>query len=212
MNAKIELLRNKIKTAYEESVRANCNSVKELLFDCVGLLAGLETEPEPVHRKNHKWDETDATVAFYLAKKYDDNKFKDDPITKQLLSVRPSLAVGSLQMAIQNFYSLMGKKKGLKSVSNLAMVVFKKYKNTALPKLEEHIRKLLFVGGEEAVKQRKYMKQLVARFGHDEELVITEYAKAETNGAVRRKRDINNMDSKNYARLLWLDGVAKGWL
>ena len=212
MQIKIELLRNKIKEAYEESVHANNTNVKDILFDCIGLLAGLEAEPATGHPKKHKWDEIDATVAFYLASKYDDTKFRDDPLTVKLLSVRSDLTIGSLQMAIQNFYSLLGKKKGLKSVSNLAKMVFKKYKNASLSRLEGIISELLCKNGVDTVKQREYMKKLVSELGRNEKLVIGAYVKGEKNGEVKRKKDINNMSPENYARALWLDGVAKKWL
>lgn len=139
MNIKIERLRNKIKEAYEESIRANCTNVTDILFDCIGLLASLDDIPEAGYRKKHIWDKIDYIVAFYLARKYDNNSFKNDPITEKILKYHPSLSKGSLQMAIQNLYHLMGKKKGLSSASNLAKIVFNKYKDSSLTELENII-------------------------------------------------------------------------
>jgi len=56
------------------------------------------------------------------------------------------------------------------------------------------------------------MRELVERFGMDEERVIREYAEAEKRGEVKRKSNSHNFTAEQYARALWNDAVKKGWL
>ena len=60
--------------------------------------------------------------------------------------------------------------------------------------------------------QRDYMRELVKRFGADEERVIREYAEAEKRGDVERNRNAQNLTAEQYARALWNDSVKKGWI
>lgn len=143
MKIKIERLKEKIREAYEESVRANCKNVTDILFECIVLFGGdgfdSDSHNLPSSHPRHPWTKPDYIVAFYLAKKYDDNSFRADPFTEQILKYHTNLSIGSLQMAIQNLNYLMGKKRGLSSVSNLAREVFNEYKDVSLPELEKII-------------------------------------------------------------------------
>ena len=56
------------------------------------------------------------------------------------------------------------------------------------------------------------MRELVRRFGPDEERVVLEYAAAEERGDVERKRNSHGMTPEQYARALWNDAVKKGWI
>ncbi len=60
--------------------------------------------------------------------------------------------------------------------------------------------------------QRDFMRELVSRFGIDEERVIHEYAEAEKRGEVERKSNSHNYTAEQYARALWNDGMKKGWI
>jgi hypothetical protein len=62
------------------------------------------------------------------------------------------------------------------------------------------------------LSQRDYMRELVGRFGHDEERVVREYAVAEKRGEVERKSNSHRITAEQYARALWNDAVKKGWL
>lgn len=46
----------------------------------------------------------------------------------------------------------------------------------------------------------------------DEDAVIQAYANAERRGEVSRRSNVNGTSPEEYARRLWYDGVAKGWL
>ncbi len=46
----------------------------------------------------------------------------------------------------------------------------------------------------------------------EESRIIKEYAKSEELGIVVRKSNINGVSPKEYARALFEDGVAKGWM
>lgn len=60
--------------------------------------------------------------------------------------------------------------------------------------------------------QRDFMRELVERFGADEERVVREYAEAERRGEVGRKRNSHGYTPEQYARALWNDAVKKGWI
>jgi len=56
------------------------------------------------------------------------------------------------------------------------------------------------------------MRELVSRFGMDEDRVVREYADAERRGEVLRKSNDYHTSPEFYARALWNDGMRKGWL
>lgn len=60
--------------------------------------------------------------------------------------------------------------------------------------------------------QRDTMREIYARWRHDPERVIREYAMAERRGAVRRKANKSGLSPEEYARALFADGMKKGWL
>jgi hypothetical protein len=66
--------------------------------------------------------------------------------------------------------------------------------------------------GKRKQSQRDFMRELVMRFGIDEERVVREYAEAEKRGEVERKRNSSNYTAEQYARALWNDAVKKGWI
>jgi hypothetical protein len=57
--------------------------------------------------------------------------------------------------------------------------------------------------------QRDFMRELVKRFGMDEERVVCEYAEAERRGEVERKNNSHDFTPEQYARALWNDAVKK---
>lgn len=62
------------------------------------------------------------------------------------------------------------------------------------------------------ISQRDYMRELVRRFGPDEERVVREYATAEERGEVERRSNSNGITTEQYARALWIDAIKKGWI
>jgi hypothetical protein len=56
------------------------------------------------------------------------------------------------------------------------------------------------------------MRELVRRFGPDEERVVREYAAAEERGEVGRRSNSHRITAEQYARALWNDAVKKGWV
>lgn len=56
------------------------------------------------------------------------------------------------------------------------------------------------------------MIRLKREIGNDETRVCEAYAVAERRGEVRRKRNENGVSPEKYARLLWYDGIKRGWL
>ena len=56
------------------------------------------------------------------------------------------------------------------------------------------------------------MRDLVGRFGADEERVVRAYAEAEQRGEVERSRNTYHLTAEQYARALWRDAVRKGWI
>jgi hypothetical protein len=55
------------------------------------------------------------------------------------------------------------------------------------------------------MRQRDMMRELVAKFGAREDVVVREYAKAEKAGLVPRTRNAHSRSPENYA-------MKKGWL
>lgn len=147
MREALESLRNKLKEGYAAAVRSNSKEISNILFDCIGLVAVLTAEEisSPTAKqskvsysnKKHRWTESDLIVALYLAKNYDDMRFKSDPVALKLIANRPTIGMGSLQMAIQNFYYLLGKKNGLSSVSKLERRVYQDFADKPLKELKE---------------------------------------------------------------------------
>jgi hypothetical protein len=60
--------------------------------------------------------------------------------------------------------------------------------------------------------QRDIMRDLNRRFGGDDDKVVAAYAAAERRGEVRRASNVHGMTPEEYARRLYADGVAKGWI
>jgi len=56
------------------------------------------------------------------------------------------------------------------------------------------------------------MRDLNRRFGGDDDKVVAAYAAAERRGEVRRASNVHGMTPEEYARRLYADGVAKGWI
>lgn len=198
MNIKSELLREKIKEALAVSIHENCPKVTEILFTCIGLL-GYEGGGmvESSVKNRHSWTKSDYIVAFYLAKKYNNSSFLDDTITKQWLEQHPSLTSGSLKMAIQNLYFLMGKKKGLSSASNLARKVYEEHENTTQPELVNIIEKLMQKTKEEnkfpsvEIQEIKKVKRRIPRWfnnpGQFNSIVLINYLELNTK---RKEKNI----------------------
>lgn len=149
MTETLESLRNKLREGYAAAVRSNSKEISNILFDCIGLVALLSAEEIPssttkqfntaAGKKKHRWTESDLIVALYLAKNYDDMRFKSDPVALKLIASRPTISIGSLQMAIQNFYYLLGKKNGLSSVSKLERRVYQDFADKPLKELNERV-------------------------------------------------------------------------
>ena len=62
------------------------------------------------------------------------------------------------------------------------------------------------------VTQRDVMRDLNRRFGGDQDKVVAAYADAERGGDVKRASNIHGITPEEYARRLYADGVAKGWI
>ena len=62
------------------------------------------------------------------------------------------------------------------------------------------------------VTQRDVMRDLNRRFGGDQDKVVAAYAGAERRGDVKRASNVHGITPEEYARRLYADGVAKGWL
>jgi hypothetical protein len=62
------------------------------------------------------------------------------------------------------------------------------------------------------MRQRDKMKQLFVRHGGNEEVIVREYARAESRGEVLRSRNSHNLSAVTYARALLRDGKRKSWL
>jgi hypothetical protein len=68
------------------------------------------------------------------------------------------------------------------------------------------------VPGMGRANQRDVMRDLNRRFGGDDDKVVAAYAAAERRGEVRRASNVHGMTPEEYARRLYADGVAKGWI
>lgn len=62
------------------------------------------------------------------------------------------------------------------------------------------------------VTQRDVMRDLYRRLGGDQDRVVAAYAAAERRGDAKRTSNVHDMTPEEYARRLYADGVAKGWL
>lgn len=62
------------------------------------------------------------------------------------------------------------------------------------------------------VTQRDVMRDLDRRFEGDQDKVVAAYAAAERRGDLRRASNVHGITPEEYARRLYADGVAKGWL
>ena len=60
--------------------------------------------------------------------------------------------------------------------------------------------------------QRDVMRQLWAKYKPDEERVIAAYADKDRAGTAPRSSNTHGVSSEDYARRLFYDGRAKGWL
>ena len=60
--------------------------------------------------------------------------------------------------------------------------------------------------------QRNKMRELFTLHGADEDKVIEAYAAAEVAGEVQRRSNDYGLNPNAYARRLYADGVAKGWI
>ncbi len=61
------------------------------------------------------------------------------------------------------------------------------------------------------MSQRDMMRNLIARYGHNENKVCAAYAAAESRGDVPRYSNKYGLTPEQYARRLWRDGELKGW-
>ena len=62
------------------------------------------------------------------------------------------------------------------------------------------------------VTQRDVMRELNRRLGGDHDKVVAAFAAAERRGEVRRASNVHDITPEEYARRLYADGVAKGWI
>lgn len=60
--------------------------------------------------------------------------------------------------------------------------------------------------------QRNVMRELHRCFNGDHDQVVAAYAEAERRGDVTRASNVRDMEPEEYARRLYADGVAKGWI
>jgi hypothetical protein len=60
--------------------------------------------------------------------------------------------------------------------------------------------------------QRDVMRDLNRLFGGDHDKVVAAYAAAERRGDVKRALNVHDIEPEEYARRLYADGVAKGWM
>ena len=60
--------------------------------------------------------------------------------------------------------------------------------------------------------QRAIMIQLIAEHGQDRTRVCQEFALAEERGEFDTLRDQELMSAERYARHVWDEGLARGWL
>jgi hypothetical protein len=62
------------------------------------------------------------------------------------------------------------------------------------------------------VTQRDVIRDLNRRFEADQDEVVAAYAAAERRGDVKRASNVHGITPEEYARRLYADGVAKGWI
>ncbi|NTU54507.1 MAG: hypothetical protein HGA97_12605 [Chlorobiaceae bacterium] len=62
------------------------------------------------------------------------------------------------------------------------------------------------------MSQRDYMWVLYQKFGNREYELVSGYAEAERQGFVQRVRNQAELNSEQYARALYRDGIRKEWL
>ena len=62
------------------------------------------------------------------------------------------------------------------------------------------------------MSQRDHMRHLYKQHGDDETVLVAQYAKAERNSLVTRKRNTHNISSEQYSKALYKDGIRKGWI
>jgi len=62
------------------------------------------------------------------------------------------------------------------------------------------------------MKQRDKMRQLSVRHNGNKEIIVCEYARAESRGEVPRLRNAHKLSAIVYARALLRDGKRKSWL
>jgi hypothetical protein len=61
------------------------------------------------------------------------------------------------------------------------------------------------------MSQRDVMRQLIKKYGRNEDAVCRSYALAESRGEVPRYSNKYNLSPEQYARALYRDGERKGW-
>jgi hypothetical protein len=81
-----------------------------------------------------------------------------------------------------------------------------------VPEMPHTARHVALEGSVSGRSQRDVMRELVRRFGSDEDRVVRKYAAAEERGEVVRSLNERGSSALEYARRLWADGVKKGWL
>jgi hypothetical protein len=62
------------------------------------------------------------------------------------------------------------------------------------------------------MRQRDIMRRFYREHRGNAEQTIRAYADAERRGDVRRASNAYNIDALTYARLLFADGLRRGWL
>ena len=60
--------------------------------------------------------------------------------------------------------------------------------------------------------QRSIMRELYNKIGHNPDVVCSAYVEAEHRCGIARARGAENLDPHLHARLLWREGLLKGWL
>ena len=62
------------------------------------------------------------------------------------------------------------------------------------------------------MSQRDYMRLLYKQYGSSESMIIDSYTEAEQKGLVLRRSNERRLDSSQYAKALYKDGIRKGWI
>lgn len=62
------------------------------------------------------------------------------------------------------------------------------------------------------MRQVDKLRELFAKYGDREAILIREYAAAERRGEVTRKSNVNNVSPEDYAAALVADARRKGWV